>query len=85
MPEMDGEEATFAIRQAEQSTGKHIPIIAMTAHALKGDEERYLAAGMDAYISKPVRPNEMFATIEKTLARLSGSDAWVPAADPAAH
>jgi CheY-like chemotaxis protein len=67
MPEMDGIAATSAIRQKEQSAGGHIPIIAMTAHALKGDEERCLLAGMDAYISKPIRTSEMFATIEKLL------------------
>jgi two-component system, sensor histidine kinase and response regulator len=85
MPEMDGEDATIAIRQKERSSGKHIPIIAMTAHALKGDEERYLAAGMDAYISKPIRTNEMFATIEKCLARTADAalDASAPVAVPA--
>ena len=67
MPEMDGLEATLAIREKEKSTGAHIPIIAMTAHALKGDEERCLSAGMDAYISKPIRTNELFATIERLL------------------
>jgi two-component system sensor histidine kinase/response regulator len=65
MPEMDGFEATAAIREKERPTGRHTPIIAMTAHALKGDEERCLSAGMDAYISKPIRTNELFATIEK--------------------
>ena len=68
MPEMDGLEATAAIREGEKSTGAHIPIIAMTAHALKGDEERCLAAGMDAYISKPIRTSELFAVIENVLA-----------------
>jgi PAS domain S-box-containing protein len=67
MPEMDGFEATLAIREKERLTGAHIPIIAMTAHALKGDEERCLSAGMDAYISKPIRTNDLFATIERVL------------------
>jgi signal transduction histidine kinase/CheY-like chemotaxis protein len=67
MPEMDGFEATAGIRKSERSTGNHIPIIAMTAHALKGDEERCLSAGMDAYISKPIRTSELFGTIERIL------------------
>jgi two-component system, sensor histidine kinase and response regulator len=65
MPNVDGFEATAAIRRKEKSTGLHLPIIAMTAHALKGDEERCIAAGMDAYVSKPIRTNELFATIDK--------------------
>jgi len=69
MPEMDGFEATAAIRESEQSTGKHIPIIAMTAHALKSDEDRCLSAGMDAYLSKPIRTNELFAAIENALGK----------------
>jgi two-component system, sensor histidine kinase and response regulator len=69
MPEMDGFEATAAIRAKESSGRSHIPILAMTAHALKGDEERCLAAGMDAYISKPIRTAELFSTIEKVLGR----------------
>jgi len=63
MPEMDGFEATKAIREMEGDR-KHTPIIAMTAHAMKGDRERYLKAGMDGYISKPIEPKEMFTAIE---------------------
>ncbi|HKX27828.1 MAG TPA: ATP-binding protein, partial [Blastocatellia bacterium] len=63
MPEMDGLEATARIRQREQKSGTHIPIIAMTAHAMKGDRERCLEGGMDAYVSKPVQPAELFKTI----------------------
>jgi signal transduction histidine kinase/ligand-binding sensor domain-containing protein/CheY-like chemotaxis protein len=65
MPEMDGFEATAAIRVREKSTGGHIPIIAMTAHSLVGDQERCLAAGMDGYVSKPIRTHQLFAEIEK--------------------
>jgi len=65
MPEMNGFEATAAIRQEEQTTGRHIPIIAMTAHAMKGDEERCLTAGMDAYMSKPITPDELFRAVAK--------------------
>jgi CheY-like chemotaxis protein len=67
MPVMDGFEATTSIRQQEQLSGGHIPIVAMTAHAFKGDQERCLAIGMDAYISKPIRQQELYATIESIL------------------
>jgi CheY-like chemotaxis protein len=69
MPNMDGFEATATIREREKSTGGHILIIAMTAHALKGDQERCIVAGMDAYVSKPIRTNELFATIERLLGK----------------
>ncbi len=64
MPEMDGYEATVLIRQKEKKTGGHIPIIAVTAHAMKGDQERCLAAGMDGYVSKPIQPEVLYKTIE---------------------
>jgi signal transduction histidine kinase/CheY-like chemotaxis protein len=64
MPEMDGFAATAEIRKLESATGRHTPIVAMTAHAMKGDRERCLAAGMDHYISKPIRSQELFAMIE---------------------
>ena len=65
MPEMDGLEATAAIRAKEKASGGHVPIVAMTAHAIKGDAERCLAAGMDAYISKPIEPAELIETVER--------------------
>ncbi len=63
MPEMDGFEATDHIRQREKVTGRHMPIIAMTAHAMKGDKERCLEAGMDGYVSKPIRARELAEAI----------------------
>lgn len=65
MPEMDGFEATAAIRQSERRIGGHIPIVAMTASAMKGDRERCLAAGMDGYVAKPIEPDQLYAEIEK--------------------
>jgi len=56
MPEVNGLEATQAIRKAETTTGRHVPIVAMTAHAMAGDRERCLEAGMDGYIAKPIDP-----------------------------
>jgi PAS domain S-box-containing protein len=67
MPEIDGFEATAAIRGGEQVGGRHLPILAMTAHAMKGDRERCLEAGMDGYIAKPIQAAELFAVIERAV------------------
>ena len=67
MPELDGLEAAAAIRARERQTGQHVPIIAMTAHALKGDRQRCLAAGMDGYVAKPIRVEELFQAIDAVL------------------
>ncbi|MCX5873831.1 MAG: response regulator, partial [Deltaproteobacteria bacterium] len=64
MPIMDGFEATKAIRDKEKLTGGHLPIVAMTAHAMIGDKEKCLAVGMDGYVSKPINPNELSSVIE---------------------
>jgi CheY-like chemotaxis protein len=63
MPEMDGFEATALIREAEKDTGAHIPVIAMTAHAMSGYKEKCLEAGMDGYVSKPIRPEQLFQAL----------------------
>jgi signal transduction histidine kinase/CheY-like chemotaxis protein len=67
MPVMDGVQATTAIREKERTTGTHIPIIAMTAHAMEGDRQRFLGSGMDGYISKPVHSRELFQVIDSLL------------------
>jgi two-component system, sensor histidine kinase and response regulator len=64
MPEMDGLEATAAIREKEKSTGLHQPVVALTAHAMKGDREKCLAAGMEGYLTKPIRPQELDQLLE---------------------
>jgi CheY-like chemotaxis protein/HPt (histidine-containing phosphotransfer) domain-containing protein len=73
MPEMDGLEATRMIRQAEKETGDHMPIVAMTAHAMKGDRERCLAAGMDGYVPKPIRKADLMHALKAYSRRARGA------------
>jgi CheY-like chemotaxis protein len=81
MPEINGFEATQAIRSKERGTDAHIPIIALTAHAVKGDREKCIDAGMDDYISKPIDVDKLFAAIEDATARasMSNSNGHAPA------
>ena len=65
MPEMDGFEATAAIRAKERDSGRRLPVIAMTAHAMQGDRERCLAGGMDDYIAKPIGARALIELLEK--------------------
>jgi CheY-like chemotaxis protein len=73
MPEVDGFEATARIREEERATGAHIPIVALTAHAMKGDRERCIAAGMDGYASKPFKLDELMKEIESVTDLMSRS------------
>jgi osomolarity two-component system sensor histidine kinase NIK1 len=73
MPGMNGFEATTTIRDLEKNTGRHVPIIAVTAHVMPGYKEECLNAGMDNYLAKPFRMQELFAIIEETLAQLNTS------------
>ncbi len=83
MPEMNGFEATAAIREREKHHGRHIPILAMTAHAMKGDKERCLEAGMDGYVSKPINAKEFFAALEQLVPSSSaGEETMLGLADP---
>ena len=75
MPELDGYEATRQIRQREKAAGGHMPIIAMTAHALKGDRERCLASGMDDYVAKPLRANELWQALAQLTPKAEGETA----------
>jgi CheY-like chemotaxis protein len=79
MPEMDGLEATRLIRESEKTTGSHVPIMAMTAYAMKEDEARCLEAGMDGYVSKPIDTQGLFETIENLFEAAGGRDKAQPA------
>ena len=83
MPVMDGLEATAAIRETEKRLGVHVPIIAMTAHAMKGDRERCLDAGMDDYVSKPIRAERLFSALAGLLPDTTAPDAEVDRAQAA--
>jgi CheY-like chemotaxis protein/HPt (histidine-containing phosphotransfer) domain-containing protein len=83
MPEMDGIEATAVLRAIERQSGRRTPIIAMTAYAMKGDREMCLEAGMDDYVSKPVRAQQLFEAIERVLHRAASKDS--PSDDAAAQ
>ena len=74
MPEMNGWEATRAIRERERESGGHIPIVAMTAHAMKGDEEKCLASGMDDYLTKPIRIAELLAALDRISSHKADSE-----------
>jgi two-component system sensor histidine kinase/response regulator len=82
MPEMDGFQATARIRDREKAAGSHIPIIAMTAHAMKGDRERCLEAGMDGYVMKPIQASTMFAEIERLVPDSTTGRADPPQEEP---
>jgi CheY-like chemotaxis protein len=82
MPDMDGFEATAAIRQNEKILGTHIPIVAMTAHAMKGDRERCIAAGMDGYVSKPIQAAELFEAIAGLMPATLATPSDAPAGPP---
>jgi CheY-like chemotaxis protein len=81
MPEMNGLEATRLIRRIEKDSGRHVPVIAMTAHAMKGDRQRCLDAGMDEYISKPIKPGELYVLLQRLLC-VEPADESAPPAPP---
>ncbi|HME00706.1 MAG TPA: response regulator [Terriglobia bacterium] len=85
MPRMDGIQMTAEIRARERQSGGHIPIVGMSAHAMKGDRERFLEAGMDGYVAKPVRPKDLFKAVEGWAAPTPTLESSAPAARSAAE
>lgn len=87
MPRMDGLQATACIRAAEQGSGRQVPIIALTAHAMIGDRERFLAAGMSDYVTKPLRPEELWEAMRRVVAlpEESTTPASVPSSEAEAY
>jgi PAS domain S-box-containing protein len=83
MPVLDGFEASAAIRKKELISGGHLPIIALTAHAIAGDLERCLAAGMDGYLTKPINAKEVIATVERVL--LASESCAIRPGSPSGH
>lgn len=83
MPVMDGLSATAAIRKQEQDTDRHLPIIALTAHALRGDRERCLQHGMDGYVSKPIGPAALSQALDEVMLRYPPASPLPPAPEPA--
>jgi PAS domain S-box-containing protein len=83
MPEMDGLEATRRIREREKGTSEHVPIVALTAHSMKGDRERFLAGGMDDYLSKPLDAGQLYRVLSKHLAGAGEQKPVLESTDPA--
>jgi two-component system, sensor histidine kinase and response regulator len=77
MPEMDGFQATATIREKEKRSNAHLPVIALTAHAMKGDREKCLAGGMDGYLTKPIRPQELDGILEGYMNRRTSASELV--------
>jgi CheY-like chemotaxis protein len=84
MPEMDGFEVAAVIRARERATGQHLPLVALTAHAMRGDRERCLQAGFDGYVSKPIRFQDLFDTIDRLAPTSAAATSSPPPGQPAA-
>jgi len=78
MPDVDGFDATAIVREKEKSSGRHMPTVALTAYAMKGDRDRSLAAGMDAYVSKPIRHQDLLETIQRLVSGMPDTPSAAP-------